>query len=69
MPDQPQSQSARQPRTSADVMRCDSIASAAAMLAGVSDALTFRAASENDDMLAMLASVIDDQVLVLRALV
>ena len=64
MSDQPQPQ-----LSAADVARGDAIASAAAMLSGVSDALTFRAASDGDDMLAMLASVIDEQVLALRALI
>ncbi|MBQ9003091.1 MAG: hypothetical protein IJ087_14670 [Eggerthellaceae bacterium] len=50
----------------ATVELADSILSTARTLAGVGEALYFRAVAEDDDMLAMLADVVNDQVDSLR---
>ena len=50
----------------ADVVCRDRIQAAASTLAGVGDALYFRAVAEDDDMLAMLADVVHAEVENLR---
>lgn len=48
--------------------RADAMLDIAAALNGVSEALVYRAASEDDDMLALMADVIVDRAEALRTL-
>ena len=52
-----------------DVHVADAILNVAATLNGVAEALSYRAAAENDDMLAMLECVLSEQSNALREVV
>ena len=61
--------SMRELGVSIDVKMADRLLSLSSTLKGAGEALEYRAAADNDDMLALIASIITDQASALRALV
>ena len=51
------------------ISTADALAQAIAVLGGVSDALAYRAAADDDEMLAMLSGVMDAQLDIVRRVV